>query len=155
MNHQTKENIRNDYIYGVIDKSGERNMPTLEELTKEYKVPSSTIYRLSSKEDWKIQRRKFQSQLRKELDQAKNDELKETLFKCERFSLDLSYKIFNKAELMIDEKITPNGLASISNAVHTAQKIYMGRNISEPPSDGDAFQEAMALLDQIQEFKRE
>ena len=31
------------------------------------------------------------------------------------------------AELMIDEKITPNGLASISNAVHTAQKIYMGR----------------------------
>ena len=155
MNHQTKENIRNDYIYGVIDKSGERNMPTLEELTKEYNVPSSTIYRLSSKEDWKIQRRKFQSQLRKELDQAKNDELKETLFKCERFSLDLSYKIFNKAELMIDEKITPNGLASISNAVHTAQKIYMGRNISEPPSDDDAFQEAMALLDQIQEFKRE
>ena len=92
--------------------------------------------------------------IKKELDQAKNDELKETLFKCERFSLDLSYKIFNKAELMIDEKITPNGLASISNAVHTAQKIYMGRNISEPPSDGDAFQEAMKLLDQIQEYKR-
>ena len=45
-------------------------------------------------------------------------------------------------------------LASISNAVHTAQKIYMGRNISEPPSDDDAFQEAMALLDQIQEYKR-
>ena len=53
MKHQLKEDIRDQYIYGILKGSGERIIPTLDELIKRHKVPSSTLYRISSKEEWK------------------------------------------------------------------------------------------------------
>ena len=157
MKHQLKEDIRDQYIHGILNKSGERLMPTLDELIKKHKIPSSTVYRISSKEEWKRQRKAFQRKLRQELDEAKNMELKEKLFKCEEASIDISYKIFFKALNMIstETKITPNGLASISNAAYTAQKIYAGKSFeSVSNKNDDSFQEAMKLLDEIQDLKR-
>ena len=49
MKHQLKEDIRDQYIYGILEDSGERIMPTLDELIKKHDVPSSTLYRISSK----------------------------------------------------------------------------------------------------------
>ena len=158
MKHQLKENIRDEYIYGILKKTGERVMPTLDELIKKHNVPSSTLYRISSKEEWKHQRKQFQSKLRQELDETKNLELKEKLFKCEEASIDIAYKVFYKALNMIntENKITPNGLASISSAAYTAQKIYAGKTFeSATNKNSDSFQEAMSLLDQIQEMKRQ
>ena len=157
MKHQLKEDIRDQYIYGILNKSGERIMPTLDKLIKKHNVPSSTLYRISSKEEWKHQRKQFQSKLRQELDETKNLELKEKLFKCEEASIDIAYKVFSKALNMIntENNITPNGLASISSAVYTAQKIYAGKSFeSIPNKNSDSFQEAMSLLDQVQEIKR-
>jgi hypothetical protein len=37
MKHQLKEDIRDQYIYGILKGSGERIMPTLEELIKKHK----------------------------------------------------------------------------------------------------------------------
>ena len=51
MKHQLKEDIRDQYIYGILKGSGERLMPTLDELIKMHNVPSSTLYRISSKEE--------------------------------------------------------------------------------------------------------
>ena len=51
MKHQLKEDIRDQYIYGILKDSGERIMPTLDELIKKHNVPSSTLYRISSKEE--------------------------------------------------------------------------------------------------------
>ena len=158
MKHQLKENIRDEYIYGILKQSGERVMPTLDELIKKNNVPSSTLYRISSKEEWKHQRKQFQSKLRQELDETKNLELKEKLFKCEEASIDIAYKVFYKALNMIntENKITPNGLASISSAAYTAQKIYAGKTFeSATNKNSDSFQEAMSLLDQIQDMKRQ
>jgi len=157
MKHQLKEDIRDQYIYGILNKSGERIMPTLDKLIKKHNVPSSTLYRISSKEEWKHQRKQFQSKLRQELDETKNLELKEKLFKCEEASIDIAYKVFSKALNMIntENNITPNGLASISSAVYTAQKIYAGKSFeSTTNKNSDSFQEAMSLLDQVQEIKR-
>jgi len=157
MKHQLKEDIRDQYIHGILNKSGERLMPTLDELIKKHKVPSSTLYRISSKEEWKRQRKAFQRKLRQELDEAKNMELKEKLFKCEEASIDISYKIFSKALNMIntETKITPNGLASISNAAYTAQKMYVGKSFERKENKNDnSFEEAMKLLDEIQDLKR-
>ena len=157
MKHQLKEDIRDQYIHGILNKSGERLMPTLDELIKKHKVPSSTLYRISSKEEWKRQRKAFQRKLRQELDEAKNMELKEKLFKCEEASIDISYKIFFKALNMIntETKITPNGLASISNAAYTAQKMYAGKSFERKENKNDnSFEEAMKLLDEIQDLKR-
>jgi len=158
MRHQLKEDIRDEYIYGILKDSGERIMPTLDELIKKHKVPSSTLYRISSKEEWKLQRKQFQNKLRQELDESKNLELKEKLFKCEEASIDIAYKVFYKALNMIstEKEITPNGLASISSAAYTAQKIYAGKSFENVTNkNSDSFLEAMSLLDQIQEMKRQ
>ena len=158
MKHQLKEDIRNHYIYGILKNSGERIMPTLDELIKKHNVPSSTLYRISSKEEWKLQRKQFQNKLRQELDEAKNLELKEKLFKCEEASIDIAYKVFTKALKMIntDKEITPNGLASLSSAAHTAQKIYIGKSFdSTRDKGGESFDEAMKMLDEIAELRRQ
>ena len=157
MKHQLKEDIRDQYIYGILKDSGERIMPTLDEIIKRHNVPSSTLYRISSKEEWKLQRKQFQNKLRQELDETKNLELKEKLFKCEEASIDIAYKVFSKALNMInaEKEITPNGLASISSAAYTAQKIYAGKSFeTNTYTNSDSFQEAMSLLDEIQEIKR-
>ena len=158
MKHHLKEDIRNQYIYGILKDSGERIMPTLDELIKKHNVPSSTLYRISSKEEWKLQRKQFQNKLRQELDESKNLELKEKLFKCEEASIDIAYKVFSKALYMIntENKLSPNGLASISSAAYTAQKIYAGKSFEIAPNKiSDSFEEAMNLLDQIQDMKRQ
>ena len=157
MKHHLKEDIRDKYIYGILKDSGERIMPTLDELIKKHKVPSSTLYRISSKEEWKLQRKQFQNKLRQEFDETKSLELKEKLFKCEEASIDIAYKVFSKALKMIntEKEITPNGLASISSAAYTAQKIYAGKSFETVTNtNSDSFQEAMRLLDQIQDMKR-
>ena len=158
MKHQLKEDIRDQYIYGILKESGERIMPTLDQLIKKHKVPSSTLYRVSSKEEWKLQRKQFQNKLRQDLDETKNLELKEKLFKCEEASIDIAYKVFSKALKMIntEKEITPNGLASLSSAAYTAQKIYAGKSFENVTNkNSDSFLEAMSLLDQIQEMKRQ
>ena len=156
MKHQLKEDIRDQYIYGILKDSGERIMPTLDELIKKHNVPSSTLYRISSKEEWKLQRKQFQNKLRQELDETKNLELKEKLFKCEEASIDIAYKVFTKALKMIntEKDITPNGLASISSAAYTAQKIYAGKSFENATNqNSDSFEEVMGLLDEIQKIK--
>ena len=157
MKHQLKEDIRDQYIYGILKDSGERIMPTLDELIKKHKVPSSTLYRISSKEEWKLQRKQFQNKLRQELDESKNSELKEKLFKCEEASIDIAYKIFNEALKMIntENKITPNGLASISSAAYTAQKIYTAKSFEQVNvQNSESFQKTLELLDNIAELKK-
>ena len=156
MKHQLKEDIRDQYIYGILKDSGERIMPTLDELIKKHKVPSSTLCRISSKEEWKLQRKQFQNKLRQELDESKNNELKEKLFKCEEASIDIAYKVFTKALKMIntEEEITPNGLASISNAAYTAQKIYAGKSFETVPNkNSDSFEEILSFLDQYRDLR--
>ena len=55
-----------------------------------------------------------------------------------------------------EKEITPNGLASISSAAYTAQKIYAGKSFENVTNkNSDSFLEAMSLLDQIQEMKRQ
>ena len=55
-----------------------------------------------------------------------------------------------------EKDITPNGLASISSAAYTAQKIYIGKSFENASNkNSESFQEAMSLLDQIQDIKRQ
>ena len=45
MKHQLKEDIRDQYIYGILKDSGERIMPTLDELIKR------DVFRITSMND--------------------------------------------------------------------------------------------------------
>ena len=69
-----KLQIRNEYVQGIDDESGERVLFTLDELYKKHKVAKSTLYRAANKESWKVERERFQQQYLSKLDQerAKN-----------------------------------------------------------------------------------
>ena len=91
-----KEVIRNEYVHGYINALGQRVMPTLDELIAKYKVPSSTVYRTSSKDKWKDQRNAFRDKLRKEIDLQKTEELQGKLFKSDEISAEIAHEIFAK-----------------------------------------------------------
>ena len=71
-------------------------MPTLDELIAKYKVPSSTVYRTSSKDKWKDQRNAFRDKLRKEIDLQKTEELQGKLFKSDEITAEIAHEIFSK-----------------------------------------------------------
>ena len=55
-----------------------------------------------------------------------------------------------------EEEITPNGLASISNAAYKAQKIYAGKSFEKVTrKNSGSFEEAMKKLDEIAELRRQ
>ena len=60
------EAIRQDFVQGIVENNI-RSYPTIEELSKRYEIPSITLYRKSSSQDWKEQRTKFQRDLQNEI----------------------------------------------------------------------------------------
>jgi uncharacterized protein YjcR len=63
MKPDIKEIIRNEYVHGYINDKGQRVMPTLDDLIDKYNAASSTIYRASSQDRWKQQKKEFSRQL--------------------------------------------------------------------------------------------
>ena len=62
-NGQTIENLKHEYIYCSVNKDGRRSFKSLDNLIKEFELSPSTIYRRSSKEQWKDQRIAFTAEL--------------------------------------------------------------------------------------------
>tara|TARA_R110000782_G_C14728515_1_gene404962 strand:+ start:372 stop:629 length:258 start_codon:yes stop_codon:yes gene_type:complete len=73
-----KEKIRNEYVHGFIIK-GERVMPTLDYLIEKHGMASSTIYRMSSEDNWKQQKKDFSDRLKKEIDTLQINRMKNLL----------------------------------------------------------------------------
>ena len=74
MKPDIKETIRNEYVHGYINDNGQRVMPTLDDLIGKYNAASSTIYRASSQDQWKQQKKEFSIQLAQDLDIKKTEE---------------------------------------------------------------------------------
>ena len=70
-NSQTIEDLKHEYIYGSFHKDGRRSFKSLDNLIKEFELSPSTIYRRSSKEQWKDQRIAFRAELSEEIKKAK------------------------------------------------------------------------------------
>lgn len=71
-NSQTIEDLKHEYIYGSVHKDGRRSFKSLDNLIKEFGLSPSTIYRRSSKEQWKDQRIAFRAELVKRLKRLKS-----------------------------------------------------------------------------------
>jgi signal recognition particle GTPase len=113
-----KETIRNEYVHGYINELGQRVMPTLEDLINKYETPASTVYRISSKDKWKDQRKAFRNKPREEIDLKKTEELQSKLYKSDEISAEIAHEIFNKIKELLrkEDQISPNGLASVSSS---------------------------------------
>tara|TARA_R110000803_G_scaffold199895_2_gene264078 strand:+ start:3904 stop:4380 length:477 start_codon:yes stop_codon:yes gene_type:complete len=76
INEANKEKIRNEYVHGYVNDNNQRVMPTLGFLIKKYNMRSATIYRMSTKENWKQQKINFSKELHEKLDLIKMNQIK-------------------------------------------------------------------------------
>ena len=158
MKPDIKEIIRNEYVHGYINDKGQRVMPTLDNLIDKYKAPSSTIYRASSQDQWKQQKKEFSRQLAQDLDIKKTEELQDYFFNNDEAAMEIAKEIFNHIELKLEDEddLTPHAIASLASSALKAQKLF--KNMTpvsiSAPMNSESFQEAMDLLDEVADLKR-
>ena len=158
MKPDIKETIRNEYVHGYINDNGQRVMPTLDDLIDKYNAASSTIYRASSQDQWKQQKKDFSVQLAQDLDNKKTEELQDYFFNNDEAAMEIAKEIFNQIELKLDDEdnLTPHSIASLASSALKAQKLF--KNVTpvsvSAPMNSESFQEAMELLDEVADLKR-
>ena len=168
-----KLKARNDYVQGIDNEEGAKNMPTLDELAKKYKVAKSTLYRVAKKEAWKVDRERFQIQYMAKLDKERVKNLHEESIKFDTTSLNIAKSLMvtvgqaintNALDKQQGKKgLPPNQLNALANTAIQAQrlaKLALGEatdnmNLNANIQDADAFREAMELLDSVAEQRRE
>ena len=74
-NNSNLDNLKYEYIYGSIHKDGRRSFRSLDNLIKDYELAASTVYRHSSKEQWKDQRIAFRAELSEEIKKARKHDI--------------------------------------------------------------------------------
>lgn len=158
MKPDIKETIRNEYVHGYINDNGQRVMPTLDDLIDKYNAASSTIYRASSQDQWKQQKKEFSIQLAQDLDIKKTEELQDYFFNNDEAVMEIAKEIFNQIELKLEDEddLTPHAIASLASSALKAQKLF--KNVTptstSAPVNTESFQKAMELLDEIAEMKK-
>ena len=157
MKPDIKEIIRNEYVHGYINDNGQRVMPTLDDLIDKYNAASSTIYRASSQDQWKQQKKEFSIQLAQDLDIKKTEELQDYFFNNDEAAMEIAKEIFKNIELKLEDEdsLTPHAIASLASSALTAQKLF--KNVTpaaiSAPVDTESFHRAMELLDEVAELK--
>ena len=157
MKPDIKEIIRNEYVHGYINDKGQRVMPTLDDLIDKYNAASSTIYRASSQDHWKQQKKEFSKQLAEDLDIKKTEELQDYFLNNDEAAMEIAKEIFNHIELKLEDEdsLTPNAIASLASSALTAQKLF--KNVTpaaiSTPVDTESFRKALELLDEVAELK--
>lgn len=167
-----KEKIRIEYVQGFEEETGERKLPTLDELIKKHKVAKTTLYRAAQKDGWKGQRERFQQEYLNKLDVKRTENLVSESKKFDNTSLNLAKLLMatvgqqlrknQEAEVAGRKGINPSQLYSLSNAALSAQrlaKLALGEatqnvNVNANFKDNSAFREAMELLDSVAEQRR-
>jgi hypothetical protein len=155
-NSQAIENLKHEYIYGSVHKDGRRSFKSLDNLIKEFELSPSTIYRRSSKEQWKDQRIAFRAELSEEIKKAKKyDIVNDIQFIQNKATNGLSL-VLNKAIdcLHKDPSINPRGLYNLTQTI-----IACSRNLPAiaegDEDDNEGLRRALEMLDQIADFKRD
>ena len=67
------EEIRELYVTGTEDATGDRVYPSIESLAKDFNVAVVTLFRKSREGDWKEQRQIFERKLAEEKDAKKRE----------------------------------------------------------------------------------
>ncbi len=167
-----KLQIRNDFVQGVSNEEGLKNFPTLDELYKHYKVAKSTLYRVSNKENWRIEREQFQATYKEKLDKKRTETLVKEGKSLDTRSINVAKSLMCTIEKTISKNLEnieegktgliPTQINALANTALTAQKIgklALGETTENVEINGNiqntAFREAMELLDTVAEQRRE
>ena len=154
-NSRTIEDLKHEYIHGSVHKDGRRSFKSLDNLIKEFGLSPSTIYRRSSKEQWKDQRIAFRAELSEEIKKVKKyDIVNDIQFIQNKATNGLSL-ILDKAidRLHKDISMNPRGLYNLTQTI-----IACSRNLpaiaESDEDDNEEFRRTIEMLDQISDFKR-
>lgn len=171
LTEQLKLQIRNEFVQGNQDFEGNRAYPTLEELTEKFSVAKSTLYRVSQKEQWKIEKQKFQQELTDKLDKERVKNLAEESKRFDNTSINLAMALLGTVAQAIRKNSTeitrgrrgliPSQLNALANTAMNAQKIAklaLGETTENVNLNAtlqrDTYAEAMELLDELENIKR-
>ena len=129
--------IKTEFIEGYVDQEGGRVFPSIEQLAKRHDVSRATIYRYSnpSKEDWQASKNRYQSQMKKEVEQNRLRDLVAESQTLDKNSLQIAQALLSRvgrklARAMDGERQNPEfeGLSAtelreLSHVAANAQKI--------------------------------
>jgi len=154
-NSQTIEDLKHEYIYGSVHKDGRRSFKSLDNLIKEYELAASTVYRHSSKEQWKDQRIVFRAELSEEIKKArKHDIVNDIELIHNKATTGLSLILDKAINCLNNETINPRGLYNLTQTIIACYK-NLPEVVETDEDDNEAFRSAMDMLDQIAAFKRD
>jgi hypothetical protein len=167
-----KQKIRNDFVQGLDNEKGLKEMPSLEDLIKKYNVPKSTLYRVSNKENWKEQRKMFQDKYQEKLDNERIKNFQQVAKKIDSNSIAIAQTFLTNVGQALQKNMQdvqngrqgmqPQQLNSLANVALTAQKIAkiaLGEsteniNVNAEVGNTETFRRAMELLDTVAEQRR-
>ena len=154
-NSQTIEDLKHEYIYGSVLEDGRRSFKSLDNLIKEFELSPSTIYRRSSKEQWKDQRIAFRAELSEEIKKAKKYDIVNDIEHIHNKATQGLSLILDKAiNCLNNDSINPRGLYNLTQTIIACYK-NLPEVVETDEDDNEAFRSAMDMLDQIDAFKRD
>jgi hypothetical protein len=154
-NSSNLDNLKYKYIYGSIHKDGRRSFRSLDNLIKEYELAASTVYRHSSKEQWKNQRIDFRAELNEEIKKArKHDIVNDIELIHNKATQGLSLILDKAINCLNNDTINPRGLCNLTQTIIACYK-NLPEVVETDENDNEAFKAAMDMLDQIAAFKRD
>jgi sulfur relay (sulfurtransferase) DsrF/TusC family protein len=170
------ETIRNKFVQGIDDGTGERKYQTLDSLAVEYNVAKSSLYRHGQKENWKTQQERFHTEYLEKLDAERQKELVKESKVFDSNALRVAKFLLNEVGVFLSQNtqiriqdpndkriLNPLSLSQLATASISAQKLgklALGEStenmkLNAEISDTDAFREAMELLDTVAEQRRQ
>ena len=162
-----KEKLRNLYVQGRSDETGDRILFSLEELAQKHGVAQSTLYRHAKNESWKMAQEQFQQEYLNELDQKRQKELVKESIKWDGTTLKISKALLGQIGTMINKtqkenKFTPHMINQLCEATYKIQRVAklalgeatVNMNLNAKVQDTTAFREAMELLDEVADERR-
>lgn len=154
-NSSNLDNLKYEYIYGSIHKDGRRSFRSLDYLIKDYELAASTVYKHSSKEQWKDQRIAFRAELSKEIKKARKHDIVNDIEMIHNKATQGLSLILHKAINYLDNQILkPRDLHNLTQTIIACYK-NLPEVVETDEDDNEAFRSAMDMLDQIAAFKRD
>ena len=145
------EQIRDIYVQGVIDSTGNRTHISIEQLALNHNVAKVTLFRKAKEQDWKTQRAIFEQKLSNDKDILRRKRLVDESVEFDTRNLTIAKALQNQVSHLINIASTeiqedrtrrpfnPVGLERLANATLYIQKVgrlALGENTEHTKIDG-------------------
>tara|TARA_B100001057_G_C22862547_1_gene955143 strand:+ start:673 stop:1215 length:543 start_codon:yes stop_codon:yes gene_type:complete len=166
------EEIRELFVQGFEDDSGNRTYPTIDELAKKFNIPAITLYRKSKSNGWKNQKNLFTQNLQIEIDQAKQKIIAKEAKEFDSNSLKIAKALQSEIVGLLQQSnkrrkqgieapyFSPSALNSLGMALHTCQRVgrlALGESTENTnvTNKQSTVKEAFSIIDEICRSRRE